>query len=244
MRLGTILLIIFIGIIVILFLGKSRLPDMLANNLSKKLQVAISIDSMNFSFSQIKINKAEIGNVRGYSLPRAFAAKEILIKAPLSTYLHKQVVVDEIVVNDIYLGLEFNSTSSTNGNWTIIMQNFQNAANLDATGGKKVLIKRLVLNNIDTYLLFRKNGGNIQRLPGIRQIVLTNINTEGGISSDQLASSILGQMLRQVFVEQRLNNMLKGILTDPEKAVNDFLKPFKDIFNAVPQKNAESKYVA
>lgn len=243
MRFGASLLIILILILIILFLGKSRLPDMLANNLSKKLQVSVSIDSINFSLSKIAINHAEIGNVRGYTLPRAFSAKEILLYAPLTAYMREQVVVDEIVVNDIYLGLEFDSINGTQGNWTTILSNFQQAAHLDAKG-KKVHIKKLVLNNIDTYLLFRKDGGNVRRLPPIKQIVLTDISTEGGISSDQLASSILGQMLKQVFIEQRLNNMLKGIINDPQKIMDDFIKPFKDIFNAYPKDEADSKYVA
>ncbi|NGX46851.1 MAG: hypothetical protein K1000chlam3_00218 [Chlamydiae bacterium] len=234
MRAWVIVLIIIAAIIVLFFLGWSRVPDMLANNLSKKLGVAVSIDSMGLHPSRIDVNKLTIGNSRGYSLPKAFSAEEILLHAPLTNYFSDDIVVDEIDVNDIYLGLEFDSTSGTDGNWTKILSHYEDTAHLDETGGKKVTIKKLICNNIRTELLFRSNGGTIKKLPIIKQIVLTNISTEGGFPTDQLMSSILGQMLKEVFIQQNMKSMIKGLLDSPGNAVDTFLKPFKGIFNAVP----------
>ena len=42
-------------------------------------------------------------------------------------------------------------------------------------------------------------------------------------------------MLKQVFTQQNLNNMIQGVLTDPAGTVDTLLKPFKDLFNANPQ---------
>jgi len=243
MRAIVIILIIIAAIAALLFFGWSRAPDMLANNLSKKLGVAVSIDSMNLRSSEIDVNKLTIGNPRGYSLPKAFSAEEIQIHAPVTTYFSNDILIDEIDVNNIYLGLEFDSISNGDGNWTTIFKHFQEASDLDKTDGKKVTIKRLVFNNINTELLFRSEGGNVKKLPEIKQIVLTNISTEGGSLADQLMGSVLGQMVKQVFVEQNLNNMIKGFLLDtPGKAVDKFLEPFKGFFNATPKH--DQTYVA
>ncbi|NGX59171.1 MAG: hypothetical protein KR126chlam3_00318 [Chlamydiae bacterium] len=245
MRSLIIVLIIIAAIVVLFFLGWSRVPDMIANNLSKKLGVAVSIDSMNLRTARIDVNKLTIGNPRGYSLPKAFSAKEIKLHAPVTAYFSNDIVVEEIDVNDIYLGLEFDSTSSADGNWTRILKHYQDEADLDAADGKKVTIKKLVCNNIRTELLFRTQSGNIKKLPNIDQIVLTNITTEGGFPVDQLMSSILGQMLKEVFIQQNLNNMIKGLLLDtPGKAVDTFLKPFQGIFNAVPTDETRESYPA
>jgi len=238
MRVLAIILVIIVAAIVLAIIGWSRVPDILANNLSKKLQVAVSIESMDLSLSSVDVNNLEIGNPRGYSLAKAFSAKEIQVHAPLREYLSDSITIDEIDVNDIYLGLEFDSAQSAQGNWSRIMSSYKNATESDddPKNDTKILIKRLVFNNIQSDLLFRKNGGKVRRLPLIRQIVLTNVSTEGDFPMDQLMSSILGQMLREVFIQQNLNNQLQGIIKAPGKAVDTITKPFKDLFNTAPKK--------
>jgi len=234
MRTSIIILIALVAAVILFFLAWSRVPDMLANNLSKKLGVSVSIDAMHLRPSTIEVDKLSIGNPRGYSLPKAFSAEEIDLKAPVTRYLSNDIVVEEVVVNDIYLGIEFDSTSGTTGNWSTIFAQYQKNADLDDTDGKKVTIKRLVCKNIRSELLF-KDQGNVKKLPTIKQIVLTNISTEGGFPTDQLMSSILGQLIKEVFIQQKLNSMIKGLLLDsPNNAVDKFLKPFKGIFNTVP----------
>ncbi len=235
MRLSAIIILILIAFVVLFFLGLSRVPDMLANNLSKKLGVSVSIDSMSFRPSKIEVKKIEIGNPRGYSLPKAFSAEEIEIKAPITNYFKEEIVIDQVDVDNIYLGLEFDTTTEAKGNWSRILQHFQKEAHLDEMKGKKILIKKMVFTNIHTELLFRSEGGKVQKLPMIKRIELTNISTQGGFPTDQLMGSVLGQMLKEVFIQQNLNNALRGLLFDsPGKAVDNFLSPFKGLFNAVP----------
>lgn len=234
MRGLVITIIVLVGAIFVGFLAWSRLPDMLANNLSKKLGVSVSIQSMGARPKKLTLNQITIGNPPRYSLPKAFSARETELDAPLTTYFQGHVLVDEIAMEDIYLGLEFDSPSAAKGNWSTIFGNLEKEGKLDKKDGKKVTIKRLVCKNIRTELMF-KSDGKVRKLPVIKQIVLKDISTEGGVSSDQLAGSILGQMIKQVFLEQNLNNMIKGLFTDPGGAVDTFLKPFQGIFNWMPE---------
>lgn len=233
MRLSSILIILILIIVVALFLGWSRIPDMIANNLSKKFNVSVVIDAINLGPKKIVVKKMQIGNPPSYtSLPKAFSAQEARIEAPLTRYFSKDVVIEEVNINDIYLGLEFDSASSTDGNWTVIMSNYRSSTAEENQEKKErsVRIKRLVLNNISIDLVFKKDGGSIKKLPMIDQIVLTDITSEGGIPMDQLMSSVLGQMLKSVFTKENLQNMLKNLLETPEKTLNKVIKPFKGLF--------------
>ena len=240
MRGLSVIFVILIAIAILFFIGKSRVPDMLSGNLSKKLGVPVSIESINFGISDIEIENIEIGNPSGYSLPKAFSADEIEISAPVTELLKEHIVIDQIEVDNIYLGIEFDTKTSTSGNWTKIFSSFQKRANLNKTTGKEVLIKKLIFKNIRSEIFFR-DGSSTKELPIIQRIELTNISTQGGIPTDQLMGTVLAQMLREVFIQQNINNMLKGIFIDtPGKAVDKFLKPFKGFFNAVKREDFEA----
>ncbi len=230
----TVLLLIVL--VVIAFIGWSRVPDMLANNMSKKMHVTVSIGDIGLSWKEISISNAEIGNVKGGILPKAFSAEQIYVNAPLSNYLDKVIVIDQIAVNDIYLGLEFDSAKSTNGNWTTIMKNLKSSTAVkekESSSGKIVFIRSLLLTNISVDVVYIKEGGKVQKLPPIKSIELKNISTEKGIPMDQLMNSVLGQMLQSVFIKQNLQNMLQDIIQN-QSDIQKFLSPFKGFFNANP----------
>lgn len=232
---SAIIVVILIAIIVIAFIGWSRAPDIVANNLSKKMKVSVSIDEINLGLSHIGIEKLEIGNPQGSILSKALTTNSIMIHAPLLNYLNQAIVIDEIDVNDIYLGLEFENITSTNGNWTTIMGNFKaaTAAEPASSSAKTVLIKKLVLNNITTDIVYKNQGGQVKRLPNIDHIVLTNISSQGGIPMDQLMSTVLGQMLRQVFEQENIKNMLEGIIQNPPTSVEQLIEqPLKGLFHS------------
>lgn len=238
MRGFAIFIAIVVAIVVLFFIGLTRVPDMLAGNLSKKFGVPVSIDAMYFRMKEIEVENIEIGNPKGYSLPKAFSAEEIEISAPITHFLKDEVVIDEVEVDGIYLGLEFDTKTSTQGNWTKLFSTFQQRAGLNEKGGKKVHIKKLTFRNIRTEVLFQ-DSGSVQKLPLISEITLTNISTEGGVSSDQLMGSVLGQMLREVFIQQNMGNMLQGIIKTPGKAVDTLMKPFEGLFNATSREDVE-----
>ncbi len=233
-----IIVICILAAVIVFFLAKSRLPDMIASRLSKTLQVSVEIGDMNFSMNNIKIDNLEIGNPRAFKLEHAFTAQEINIKAPLTGYLQKDIVIDEIVLNNVYIGLEFESAKGTNGNWTAILSSAQTAQTQSAPSksDKTVLIKRLVLNNINADLLYQSDG-NVRHLPPIPQIVLYNISSKGGNLTDQLMNSALGQMVKEIFIQENLKDLFDNIFEQiPQNTIKDALKPFKGLFNAVDKK--------
>lgn len=231
-------ILLIVLIIVVLFISWSRVPEMVANNLSKKLQVPVSIGDMQLSPKSIKVSNLQIGNASGYkTLPKAFSAESLTIHAPLSSYMNQDIVIEEVTIDNIYLGLEFDSISGTNGNWTTIMSYYQRATEEEKQAGnrKTILIKKLVFTNISPYLVFVKEGKGIKKLPKIDRIELYNVSSEGGFPSDQLLKSVLGQMLKSVFEKEHLQNMLYNLLKDPQKTIETLTKPFKGLFQVVPK---------
>jgi hypothetical protein len=248
--------IIILAAVIVGFIFWSRVPDILANNLAKKLKVSVEIDSIGLGWGKIDLKKISIGNPPGSILAKAFACNEIDVLAPFSRYLNQNVIIDEIDVKDVYLGLEFDSASSTSGNWTTIMGNLKSSTggSIGTTNGKKkkkqelapsagssrtVLIHRLILTNIDVDVVYRKDGGKVQKLPRIPRIELTEISSQGGLPLDQIMNSVLGEMLKQVFLKENLKNMMQNLLEN-ENPIQKYLSPFKGLFNAAPQEADEN----
>jgi hypothetical protein len=251
--LSGLIAVILLAAVVIGFIFWSRLPDIVANNLSKKMQVAVDIDSFGLGLGRVSVNKIQIGNPPNSILARAFACNQINVLTPLTRYMDKRIVIDEIDLNDIYLGLEFDSASSTTGNWTTIMGNLnkstggaQNASQKSkkkknqqpqpqASSDRSVLIHKLVLTNIDVDVVYRKDSGKVKKLPRIPRMELTEISSEGGLPMDQILNSVLGQMLKEVFIKENLKNMIQEFMNAPSP-VQQYLAPFKGFFNAAPSR--------
>ncbi len=225
-----IIAIIVIGAIVI-FVGWARFPDMVAGNISKKMKLNVDIGAIDLSTKGIDVERLEIENLRGSRIPKAFSAETIEIRAPLENYFHDYVEIETITIDGIYLGIEFNSISGTDGNWTTIMKNYKKSTEGQKTN-KKVLIKKLILTNISADLVYdSESNSGVRRLPAIPRMEFTNVTSEGGIPSDQIMQSVLAQMLVAIFKEENLKNMLDNIFEAPFKDSFDIItEPFKKLF--------------
>lgn len=251
MKIASWIVVVLVAALVILFLAWSRVPDMLATRLSQKMKVSVTIDDINLSPAAVKVRKLEIGNPRGSILSKAFSAGLIDVKAPLMRYLNQDIVVDEIHIDKIYLGLEFENAKGTQGNWTTIMGNLESSTKQPANAketkpGKQrtVFIKRLLLTNIDTDVVYRQEGGKIRHLRHIDSMEIDNISSQGGFPIDQLMDSVLGQMLKQVFIQQNLKNMLENLLNQPQGQIQQYLQPFKRFLPAVDLGNKQEEKCA
>lgn len=242
--LAGLIIVCILAAVIIGFVFWSRVPDMLSNNLSKKLGVAVQVDDVHLNWGKIIIDKVQISNPPRSILSTAFACQEIDVCAPFNRYLNKRIVIDEIDLKNIYLGLEFDSASDTTGNWTRIMSNLQK--NTSSSSGKtqqapptgserSVLIHRLVLTNIQVDVVYRKEGGKVKKLPLIPRIELTEISSEGGFPMDQIMNSVLGQMLKEVFIKQNLKNMMQELLNNPNLPYQQYLSPFRGLFSEVTE---------
>ncbi len=224
----AILIVCILGAVVLGFFAWSHLPDMISSRLSSTLKVNVSIADIGFGLQKQTIEKFTIDNPPGFSLSKAFKVATITVEAPILHYLHDEIVIDEITLDQVYIGLEFDSPRSTRGNWTTLMANAQTSHTSSEQIKKTVFIKKIVLNNIQTDLLYQ-SAGKIKHLPLISQIVLTNVSSQGGNLSDQLMNTVLGEMIKEVFIQENLKDALNQIFNAPQQLQNA-LKPLAPFF--------------
>jgi uncharacterized protein involved in outer membrane biogenesis len=236
-----IVLLCIIGGAIFLFLLWSRVPDMIASRLSHRLQTGVEIGDMKLSFSNLTVDRFEIHNPRGYTLPKAFSTAKIVINVPPSHLFRDEISIDEITLSDVDIGLEFDSPKSTRGNWSTLLSNAEQAQeeSSKSASNKSVFIKRLLLTNIHAKLYYQSDG-KLRKLKTIPQIELRNISSKGGNIGDQLMNPALGQAVKQIFVEENLKDVLDQLLQSPASPLKDYLAPLKNFFNTVPKEPEKS----
>lgn len=220
--------IILLALIIFAFIAKSRLPDIVSNNLSKKINVPVQIDDIHLNWNRIDIDKITIGNPSGSVLPKAFSCDRLFSLAPFTNYLKRHVIIDQIEIDNVYLGLEFKSPLSTDGNWSKIIDQITTSS---TSNFRTVLIRRLILTNIDVDLVYLSEGNSVKRLRHIDRIELNDVSSEEGIPANQITSLVIQEMIKHVLLEQNLQNLIKDVIKSPEKGIKKILNPFKKIFN-------------
>lgn len=223
----------FVGCLVVLFIlliiGWNILPGMVSSKLTERAKVAITIRDISLSPWSISINRLKVANPSGSILPEALKISDIDINVPMTHFFHKEIVIPTMTLDKVYLALEFDSPKSKNGNWTTIMSNL-NSDHKESKGesDRSVLIKHLVLTNVEVDLAY-KSTGETRRLKPISRIDLYDISSSGGIPSAQIMNIVMEQVLRNVFTKDNLRNMLQDVLT-PGSDSNQFLDKLKDLF--------------
>jgi len=221
--LTSVLMVLLIG----LYLLWNTVPNRLSKILSQGLQTTVFIGDATFSLNKIGLNKISINSPKNSRLPQAFSCENLSVNTWVTEYLKKDIVIDEITLDQVYLGLEFDSPSSTNGNWTKLMNNLnQSGASNSSKSNKTVLIKKLVITNIQCQVVYANKKDKAINLKPIDRIEFTNISSNQGFPVEQLSSSVLGKMLKEVFIRQNLEDMLKNLIPN-QKDLNNLINPFK-----------------
>lgn len=224
---------IFIGLVVLVFIALlvvwGTLPHLVSSKLSEKAKVPISIEGIQFTPSKISLSKIKVGNPPAYNIvPRALSVNKTKIIAPFTHFFKKKILIEELTMDDIYIGLEFDSKNSKNGNWTLIMNNLNSEANKKDKKETDVLIKKTLLRNLIIEIAY-KDTGKKQRLKPIDKIELNNISSSGGIPSSQIMSIVMDQALRNIFSKEGIQNMLQDALS-PNDGSHSFMDSLKSIF--------------
>lgn len=217
---------------VLVFVGKNYLPTWISTTLSQKMGVNVFVQKISLSPKAIEVHRLLIDNPPGFILDTALKAKKIVSDSSIFALLHHDVVINQVDILDFYLGLEFVSVSNTNGNWTIIIQNLQNSLDsVSSENPKKFLIKTLAIHNMNIDLVFQKKDGKIRHLKPIPYMEFKNISSEGPFPMEQLTKIVMSEVLKKIFLENQLKNML-DMLQNPSQKV---YTPFKGLFSFEPE---------
>lgn len=234
-------LIIIFGIIVVLILAGilvwNMFPTILSHKLSKRAGVSVSIANLSVSPSSIRVDGIRVGNPAGYSkTPRALSVDKLGVDVPLTRFFDDNIVIEHMTMDDVYIGLEFDSPKSKSGNWTTIMNNVSKSASDEKEKAKSqgkttsVLIKKLVITDLQIELAYKTGGKANRKLRPIDRIELTNISSEGGIPTSQIMNIVMQETLRNIFSKEGLQNMLDGVL-NPGDSGGGVMNTLKGLFS-------------
>jgi hypothetical protein len=219
-KLAYCLITLIICCCALVFFGKNYLPGWISTKLSEKMGVPVWMNRISITPHTTQIHSFKISNPSGFILDTALQARSIEAQAPVYTFFKEHVVVDLVTVSDLYVGLEFASATNTTGNWTIIVNNLQNALNQsNVDTGKTFLIKLLSVNNIKIDLIFIKNDGKIRHLKPISHMQFRNVSSNGPFPMEQLTKIIMSEVLKKIFLENNLKNMLQDAFQNPAQGV-------------------------
>lgn len=189
-----------------LYFAWMKAPAFIAQNLSKKMHVEVQIDDITLSRSSIKIDNIVIGSPANSSLPKAFSAKSIECKISLTNLIKDPLVIDTLEVNDVYLGLEFTSPTMTQGNWTRLIENLKKSSppQNSTTKAATVIIKKLILTNIQADIVYTAIKGNVQKVSPIERIELYNVSSQDGVGYDQIAKMVIEKSVQALLKQENL----------------------------------------
>ncbi|MGR3973249.1 MAG: hypothetical protein QRY72_01535 [Candidatus Rhabdochlamydia sp.] len=205
-------------------------PRLLEKILSSKFKTQVEIHHIHLSYNCFSLRGFKLHNPPGYHLPLAFACEQALFKIPFTHLMKRTIVFEEIVLDQVYLGLEFNSISSTEGNWVTLLENLHDQTKAAALPSRSIVIKQMTLNDIRPEIYYQKES-KMKPLKPIPQITLNGLGSQEGDLSDQLLSSTLGQTVKQIFIQENLKGAVESLLQTPTKALKGTLAPLKNFFS-------------
>lgn len=220
---------LFLIIFLVLHLMWNQVPRKLSQTLSNALQTSVLIGDATIAPAKIGLKKIIINSPRKSQLSRAFSCETLDVNAPIFEYVKDDIVIDLIALDDVYLGLEFDSPQSTSGNWTRLMDNLSRSSQQsDSTkSNKKILIKKLRITNINCQVVYLNKNDRPINLKPISVLEFDNISSDSGFPVEQLSNSVLGKMLKQVFIQQNLADMLNKWMNPQDQLPGMIKPPFK-----------------
>jgi hypothetical protein len=194
-----ILLLVLVAGIIFIWLIKAPIMSWY---LTDKLKVPTSIGSISIWPSETMIHRFRIVNPRGFKMKSAFEAETTKIEYRLKQLRNTPAEIDQIVIDDIHLGIECSNPLCSKNNWTAI-------GGLMAQKEQKekkhqVIIHKFVLTNMSVEV----RGLGIGKPPMIKQIdylEFDEVSSETGFPTDKLIRAIFQGAGLQDYVQDLLN---------------------------------------
>ena len=235
LRLLNLLFTIFVVIALCAVIAYNSLPSYFSKHFTNKAQVSVSISDFIIRPSTLTINNLQISNPPKSILRKAFDAEKIELYSPIGEYFHDQIVIDNMTVDNVYLGLEFESPKNPRRNWSTILQNIKPLE--ERNQNKSILVKKLIFTDLQVELVYREGSQNIRKIKPIDRLELTNISSKGGVPTDQIMHIILSEMLRSILSVEGLQNIIEDVVPGARQAGSVFRSVKGFFFGALDEGN-------
>ena len=199
----------------------SNRAKLLANILSNKLKVPVSIEALNFTNHQIVIHNLSIDNPVNATTPFALKAEKITFATPYFHYLKDPIIINEVLLNKLHINIEFYTKNQEQGNWITLVDNTNIESKSIFSIRRSVLIHKLKLTNIDINLQLA--GEKIKKLTPIPELTFENVSSERGIPTHEITEIIIQNLMNQVFIIKGF----KAVIEAPKHIIEGLFAPFR-----------------
>lgn len=203
---------------------------------------AVNLQGFNFSLTNgtASIDEITVANPKNYKSPYIFDLNKISVKVDLKSLTGNTIVIDSITVNQPIITYEM--LSLTQNNIKEIEHNVQNYLNMaaakkqasdnqvavkeDSSEGKKIIIKKLLIN--DAQLVVSTMGKNVSViLPPIQMTNLGENSSSKQTNIPELISKIITEVLN-VASQSVVDNNLSNLESVAEENLNAVVGNVKD----------------
>lgn len=200
---------------------------MVERYLSKKLKTEVTLSSIDFSKSHLKIQDFAIKNLGGKE-KKAFSSQSIDVKYYWNDLTRNPSQIESVELNKSYLLIECKNNLCTKNNWTKIIKNISKREVL-AREKREVIIKKIVMRDLTVDV----RGMGITPLAvtkkvNIPYIEFKDVNSKDGFPTQELIAAI--------FKKVGLMDYIKGVFN--KNGIIDKFFNFPKLFG----ENIEGKY--
>jgi len=207
-----VVIVAVISLIIAILLLKA---PVISSYLSYKLGVNVSMRSVSISTGGMKITKFKINNPIGARTNTALSAKKINVDYEWQELRSDPGVIEDIEINDVFLGIELYNSSGSRNNWSQILATVDDNQDKDA---KEMIIKRLVIKNLSVSVRGKGIFSSWQKIKEIPRLEFRDISSKEGFPTEKL--------IEQVFDEANLGTYIKELIKQPVKLLDKVISPF------------------
>jgi len=228
MKFMRVCLYIIVVAVLAAIIGWNVAPSVIGSTLSKKMGVDVKIGDFDLTTKQMRVDFVQIGNPKGSTLPKALSVDEIRVNAPLTNYMKDAIVIDEVILDDVYLSLEIATPASIAGNWGKIIDNMNKSSGPSEPEtkskdekGTSVLIKKLILTNVNVEVVNGLMGNSVTKLDTIKRLEFDNVSSDSGVPIEQIIALIMAQT-----VKGSVGSILEKVIPTPKGLLEKIPVPF------------------
>ena len=199
---SLVLLITILAIIALL--AWNAKASVAASILHRHLGTPVTIESLDLTRQSATIANLSIGNPPHYQSSTSFTARTIDITTTLDQLRANPLLIDEIVMDDLFINVETQKNGETN--WNEILSHRQTKPST----GRHYLIKTLIMRNLNVSVT--SAGGETKRYPALARLEFHNISDETGFPVSEIEKAIFNQMMQNLYKQLDLEKMLKPII--------------------------------
>lgn len=195
----------------LVFLWLIKTP-VISSYLTDRLGVPVSLGNISIWPHKTNIKNFKIKNPKGYKERAALQIHRTAIDYQWEKLTQNPIEIQSILLDDILLNIEFSNPLGTKNNWTAIGEKMA-----DQKGEKEVIIRKLVLTNINVKI--RGLGLSISpKVKHIDRMEFDEIDSRNGFPTKELIAKIFQGAGLQQYIQD---------LFDPGKVLEKFGNPLK-----------------